>query len=188
MEAPGITRRRKPFLAPLWMSGLAMALVLVAFVAAGIAWRSATMTTVVVVRHAEKQLGTIEDPPLAPAGEERARRLAQLLGARSNDARLTAIYVSDTRRAQQTAAPLAAALALAPIVRPANDIEGLVEEVLREHRGKQVLIVGHSNTVPAIVGRLAGRDVPPMPDDQYDALYVVSVPSFGPPGLLRLSY
>ena len=43
-------------------------------------WNSATTTTIVLVRHAEKQVGAISDAPLSPQGEIRATRLAQMLG------------------------------------------------------------------------------------------------------------
>jgi broad specificity phosphatase PhoE len=183
MQAPGITRHRRPFLAPIWLT---FAAVLVAATAALAVYRSATTTTVVVVRHAEKQLGTIDDPPLSPEGEARAERLARLLGDASFGA-VTAILVTDTRRSQQTAAPLAKRLRLQPQVVAATDVEEMLEHV-REHRGSRVLVVGHSNTVPDIVGRLAGEKVPPIADGDYDDLYVVSTPTFGPASVLRLTF
>ena len=185
MQAPGITRQRRPFLAPIWLTFAAV--LLVAFVALGV-YRSAATTTVVVVRHAEKQLGTIEDPPLAPEGEARAERLARLLGDANGVGTIQGIYVTDTRRTQQTAAPLAARLRLKPEIVAADDVRGVLARVRREHRGSRVLIVAHNNTVPQIVGHLAAVDVPPIADDEYDDLYVVSVPTFGPSSVLRLTY
>ena len=96
--------RRRPLLTPVWLTAIA-GVVLVAIAA----WffLSLTTTTVVVVRHAEKELGTIEDPPLSQAGEQRAQLLARMFGERDARVRIDAIIVSDTRRAQRTAAPLA---------------------------------------------------------------------------------
>jgi len=56
------------------------------------------------------------------------------------------------------------------------------------HEGGSVLIVGHSNTVPELIRELGDIDVPPMADDEYDTLYVLSVPSFGHSSLLRMEY
>src|SRR5687767_14647820 len=105
MQPPGITRHRRPFLAPIWVAGAAL---LMAAAVAYVFYRSMATTTYVVVRHAEKQLGTIADPPLAAEGEARAERLARMFGAGTGIGAIRAIYVTDTRRTQQTAAPLAA--------------------------------------------------------------------------------
>jgi broad specificity phosphatase PhoE len=156
--------------------------------AAFVSYRSATTTTVVLVRHAERAMVTIDDPPLAAAGERRADRLAQMFGDVKGVGRLDAIYVSDTKRAQQTAAPLAARLGMKPMVYPAADVDGTAKTLLREHRGGRVLIVGHSNTVPALVAKLSGMSVPEIADDEYDNVYVVTVPSFGRASVLRLKY
>lgn len=151
-------------------------------------YRSATTTTVVLVRHAEKELGTIEDPPLTAAGEQRAERLAQMLGSVRGAGALDAIYVPKLRRAQQTALPLAMRLGLQPTVIPGRDIDALVSRILREHRGGRVLVVGQSTTLPKIVKRLSDMTIPPIADDEYDDLYVVTVPSIGRASVLRMKY
>jgi broad specificity phosphatase PhoE len=156
--------------------------------AAFVSYRSATTTTVVLVRHAEKVMGTIEDPPLAAEGVRRAERLAQMFGEVKAANGLDAIYVSDTKRSQQTAGPLVARLGAQPIVYPAADVEGAVRQVLRDHRGGRALIVGHSNTLPAMIEKLSGQTVPAISDEEYDDIYVVTVPSFGRSSVLRLKY
>ncbi len=185
MEAPAITRHRRPFLAPVWLLA-AFALAAAGFALA--AYRAAAATTVVIARHAEKALGTIDDPPLSPQGEQRAQRLAQMFGEPGGIGRLDAVYVTDTRRTQQTAAPLAARLNMTPVVLPANDVAGLAARILREHRGRAVLVLGHSNTVPRLIRELSGIEVPEIPNDEYDNLYVVSVPTFGSASVLRIKY
>ncbi|HEV7716048.1 MAG TPA: phosphoglycerate mutase family protein [Steroidobacteraceae bacterium] len=185
MQPPVVTRHRRPFLAPFWVMWL---LFFVLLAAAFVSYRSATTTTIVLVRHAEKVMVTIDDPPLAAEGQRRADRLAQMFGDVKGAGRLDAIYVSDTKRAQQTAAPLASRLGLKPVVYMASDVDGTAKELLREHRGGRALIVGHSNTVPAIVRKLSGMSVPEIPEDEYDDVYVVTVPSFGRASVLRLKY
>jgi broad specificity phosphatase PhoE len=186
MEAPAITRRRRPFLAPIWLPALAAVLVVVLAICA---YRSvSTTTTVVVVRHAEKALGTIDDPPLSPEGEQRSERLALIFGERAGAGHLDAIYVTDTRRTQQSAAPLAARLHLVPIVLRAADISAIAGRLLQEHRGGAVLFVGHGNTLPQLVRELSGKEIDPIPDEDYGEIYVLSVPRFGKASLVRLKY
>jgi broad specificity phosphatase PhoE len=156
--------------------------------AAVMAYRSATTTTIVVVRHAEKELVTIADPPLAEAGVRRAERLAQMFGDVKGAGAIEAIYVTDTKRSQMTAGPLASRLALKPTVLPGADVEGAAKRALRDHRGGRTLIVAHSNTVPQIVRRLSGQSVPDIGEEEYDNVYVVTVPSFGRSSVLRLKY
>ena len=185
MEAPAITRRRRPFLAPIWLPAL-VGLVVVAL--AVYACSCVSTTTIVAVRHAEKALGTIDDPPLAPEGEQRSERLALIFGERSGAGHLDAIYVTDTRRTQQTAAPLAARLHLVPVVLPAADISGAAARMLKEHRGGTVLVVGHSNTLPELIRKLSGKVIDPITDEDYGEIYVLSVPRFGKTSLVRMKY
>jgi broad specificity phosphatase PhoE len=185
MQPPVVTRHRRPFLAPFWVMWL---LFFALLAAAFVSYRSATTTTLVLVRHAEKVMGTIEDPPLAAEGVRRAERLAQMWGEVKTGNGLDALYVSDTKRAQQTMAPLASRLGMKPIVYPAADVDGMARRLLREHRGGRALIIGHGNTIPALVQKLSGQAVPEIPEDEYDNIYVVTVPSFGRSSVLRLKY
>jgi broad specificity phosphatase PhoE len=186
-ESPSLMRRRGPFLAPIWLLVLVAATVVVAGFAY---WRSMTTTTIVVIRHAEKQVNSISDAPLAPDGELRAARLAQMFGDAAQFGRLQKIYVTDTRRSQQSAAALAQRLALVPeIVAARTGSRELARRVLRENRGGRALVIGHSNTVPEIVAALGdSSDVPAMADDEFDTLYVVTVPTVGRPSVLRMKY
>ena len=151
--SPSLTRRRRTFLAPLWLLALAgVFLIAMAFAY----WNSATTTTIVLVRHAEKQVGAIDDAPLSPQGEVRASATRADVRRREPFGRVDRIYVTDTRRTQQTAAGLAQRLGLKPVVVDAKiDSRELARRVLRENRGGRALVVGHSNTVPEIVAALA---------------------------------
>jgi len=178
--------RRRPLLTPFWLTLL---LPIAVLLAAWWAWSSVATTTIVVVRHAEKELSSIDDPPLSMAGEARAAQLARMFGDATAGHHIEAIYVTATRRSQQTAAPLAQRLGLMPQVYEARDADALVARIFREHRGHSSLVIGHSNTVPDLVNRLArGAKVPPIGDAEYDTLYVVTVPSLGPASVLRLKY
>jgi phosphohistidine phosphatase SixA len=185
MEAPGITRHRRPFLAPLWLTLLALAL------AAGIAWsvyRDATTSVVVLTSSGEKEPGTIDDPPVSAEGEHRAQRLAQLFGpAGSGVGRLDALYVSGERRAQQTAAPLAELLHLAPTIYDVREAGHVAAAVLRTHEGAATLVIGGNGAVQQLLRQLAGPGAAAAAVEP-DLLYIVSVPTFGRPRVLRLKY
>jgi broad specificity phosphatase PhoE len=181
--------QHKPFLTPIWLT------VIAAFAAFGVAllciwvWFTASSTTVIVIRHAEKELAAEPDPPLSPPGQARAELLARMFGDTHGAGRLDGIYVSDTLRSRLTAAPLAARLGIAATVAPNDDSKRLAHRVLSENRGGRVMIVGHSNTVPDIVAALSGRsDIPKIEDKDYGVMYIVTVPRIGRANLLRLNY
>lgn len=149
----------------------------------GAQWFGQT-TTVIVLRHAEK-LTQGPDPALSPEGMARATRLASLL----RDSGVTAIYVSDTRRARETAEPLARRLGVQLVEYPGRKIDELAGSILDRHRGQTVLVVGHSNTVPPLLATLSrGRYTTRLADDEFDGLYFVTVNRFDPPSVLRLRY
>jgi broad specificity phosphatase PhoE len=193
MKKDHVSLQRQPFLAPIWLTAVAAigAAVVLGFSAFTVwAWATAASTTIVVIRHAEKDLSAdAVDPPLTEAGKARAELLARIFGNGKAPGHLDAIYVTPALRNRLTAAPLAAGLGLTPVVVPADDPRGLARKVLHEHAGGRVLIVGHSDTVPAIVSALSGDEkVPEIADDEYGTLYIVTVPRMGHANLLRLSY
>ncbi|HXZ60526.1 MAG TPA: phosphoglycerate mutase family protein [Steroidobacteraceae bacterium] len=185
MAPPGITRHRRPFLAPLWVTMLAL---LVAAAAAYTAYRGATTTVVVLASSGEREPGTIEDPPISAEGEHRAQRLAQLFAPAGGPGRLDAIYVSGERRAEQTAAPLAELLHLTPTVYDARNGAAVAADLLRSHEGSAVLVIGGAAALQQILRQLAGSGMAPQATADPGLLYIVSVPSFGRPRVLRLKY
>jgi broad specificity phosphatase PhoE len=173
MRWPRFEQRRRV----LWVS-------IALLTALAFAWglRSRVPTTLIVVRHADR---AGSEDALSAAGGLRAEALAHTLGAEP----LAAIYHSDTRRAQDTAAPLARVLGLTPLVRPARDTSNLVSEILAEHRGERVLVVGHSNTVPQIIAAAGGPALPDLPENEFDHLFVVtSAGLWGGTELMHLRY
>jgi phosphohistidine phosphatase SixA len=120
---------------------------------------------VLLVRHAEKQDAS-RDTKLSSAGLARAQALAVKL----RDAGITSIWTSEFRRTQETAKPLAQALHLSLHVHPAGDTQGLVALLRKE--GGRPLVVGHANTLPE-VAQLFGLHLDPLPEDEFDALFVL---------------
>jgi broad specificity phosphatase PhoE len=182
--------QRRPFLTPIWLTALAAVMAFGFAVFAVWVWGTAGSTTVIVIRHAEKDLSvSVTDPPLSPAGEARAALLARMFGDANALGHLDAIYVSQALRSRLTAAPLAARLSISATVAPADDPPGLVRRALREHAGGRVLIVGHGDTVPRIVAALSGNPkIPEIGDQEYGTMYIVAVPHIGHANLLRLNY
>jgi broad specificity phosphatase PhoE len=184
MEAPAITRYRRPFLAPLWVTLLIVAL---GALALGAVWRSATTTVVVLVHPVAKDPGTIDDPPLSTEGEDRATRLAQILGAVPGGAAVDAIYVSDDRRARQTAQPLSERLHLEVVPFAPAQARATALRALHEHAGGTVVVVASDATLPQML-REVGGDAPASAAGDADVIYVVSVPTFGRARELRLRF
>jgi len=142
--------------------------------------------TVVLVRHAEKAAAPADDPPLSAAGEARARDLLAAL----RDAGVSAVITTQFARTRATAQPTASALGLAPTVVAATNashIQDVVAEI-HKHRGKTVLVVGHSNTVPAIVEALGAKRPNAICDASYDDMFVVTIAGDGTATAVHAKY
>ena len=149
-------------------------------------------TTVMFVRHADTDTamaGTDNDAPLNERGRQRAELLADYLQNIDVVAGPNAIYASDKRRTQETAAPLAKRLGLEVQIANHQDPEGFMADVKREHRGKIVLVVSHSNTIAPLIDELHGsKDLRPFEHDDYDRVYIVTIPWYGKVKTLELRY
>jgi phosphohistidine phosphatase SixA len=171
--------RRRPLYTPLALvvgSVLAVVLVVTWLVAS---WGS---TTVVLLRHAEKvELG--ENPGLSEAGRAHAARLAEML----ERAGIEAIYVSQARRTQETAAPVAVATGIEPVVVKADQHGKLLRRLKWRHRSEVVLVVGHSNTVPLIADGL-GAEIGLVDAEDYSGLWIISYSRLRGTRLLTLRY
>jgi broad specificity phosphatase PhoE len=156
---------------------------------ADISLRKAILTTVLVIRHAERPGGS--DPPLTDAGKARAKKLIHVL----KKARIMAIFVTDTLRSQQTAGPLVTDLGLTAITY-GNEQE-LKNKIFPAYKGKVVLVVGHSNsnvmgqsnTAAGIIHILGGDpNACDIPNNEFDNLCVVTICLAGGVKVLNLQY
>ena len=167
------------------------AIIIYTAIAVGLAWffESQATTTMIFVRHAEKALIPVGDPGLSPEGQARAAELARQLVDADVVAGIDAIYSTPYRRTVETAQPVADALGL-PINQYApDDNEAVLAKILRNHKGKIILVVGHSDTLPTLIADLgASKKVPPIAEDEYDNLYLISIPWFGKTKTIRLRY
>jgi broad specificity phosphatase PhoE len=163
-----------------WLCALALAII--ATLAAVWLWPR-PVTTVLIVRHAEKAIGT-PGVPLNEEGHARAQTLMHVAG----DAGVAAVYASESLRNQQTVQPLADQLGVPVQVIAAADTEGLVDHLQSNYPGEVVVIAGHRNTIPAIIEELGGGTIRPIPDEDYDGLFVVTVSRFREAEVLHLNY
>ena len=147
--------------------------------------KTADVTTVIVVRHAEK-MDNSSDPELSAAGAVRAQALVNVV----RDAKIARIITTQFRRTRATAEPTATALGITPLVIPASPTHvQAIADTVRAHPGTSFLIVGHSNTVPAIVAALGAPAPAAICDSEYDNLFVVTLMSDGrPPVVVQTHY
>ena len=175
---------RRPHLAPILVP------LLIALAAgAGIWWIGtwARTTVVILVRHAEAESTQSGDPDLSKAGEARVRGLGEYLAGVLAGGKVDYLYSADTRRAQQTAAPIANQFKLPINLLSSSDWAGLPSRIRREHRGKTVVVVGYASTLPGVLSDLSATSAA-LAEDEYDSLFLVVMPSPGPTRVFRLRY
>ncbi|QHQ34233.1 histidine phosphatase family protein [Algicella marina] len=146
-------------------------------------WFFPITTTVFVVRHGEKATANPADPVLSTAGEARAQELAHVL----RDVGIDAVYVTQFQRTQLTGAPVAAEAGVTPVQYDAGTVSEAVDAALADFNGREVVIVGHSNTVDDIIAALGVNGVSELAESQFDRLFVVTKHS-GATHLTRLRY
>lgn len=146
---------------------------------------------VFIVRHAEKQTeANDKEVPLSEAGRARAKRIAEML----RDAGIVVVYSTDTVRTLSTAAPLAGIVKVKPVIYSATgpdgtvDLKPLAKKILEDQGSRNVLVVGHSNTIAPLIEALGCKETVTVGGSEYDGLWIV-VPAHsggGPPALFRL--
>jgi broad specificity phosphatase PhoE len=153
------------------------------------------VTTVFLVRHAEKAAEPREDPPLLESGNTRAQELARVL----EQAGIKAIYTSQFLRTRQTAEPLAKQLGITATTLPIKMNPSKPKEIwdqsykditdkIYEHPGDAALVVGHSNTIPEVIKMLGGDVAPIIDEKDFDNLFVVTVYAKGKSKVAHMKY
>lgn len=163
-------------------------LLLLAFTSSGLAQNgtSTQPTTLILVRHAEKQIVPPEnkDPDISPAGQIRAIELARMFG----NAGIGAIYATQYKRTQQTVQPLAEKTGVTVNKIEAKNTADLVKQIRANNAGQVVFIAGHNNSVPEIIAAFGGPQMPIIPETDFDNVYILTVHTSGPPTLLKLKF
>jgi len=126
--------------------------------------------TAYLTRHAEKETTGAGNPDLTQKGESRAERYIQLL----QHVPITAVYSTDTVRTRATAAPLARAKNVPVQIYQVGKLNR--RDLIEQHAGEAIFIVGHSNTIPKMINRLLNSDQFTEIDEQdYDDFFIVAL-------------
>ena len=142
---------------------------------------SGTITTVMLIRHAERDNFFI----VTPQGHERARALVDAAG----DMEIAAIYSPDLQRNLATVGPLSKHLGLEVTLIPRiskNTVIKIVSDILARHAGEVVLLVGNgSGNLRLLHHRLGGTGDGPY---TYGDLFIYSIPDQGPVKVIESRY
>jgi len=171
----GNSQKKNPMIKWLIVHVVVITVLIAGFVALTKMPKSETVsndTVVYLVRHAEKITGENagRDPALTVEGKARANTLAELL----RDKSITKVYSSNYIRTRSTAVPTAEMSGVEIELYDPRNLPALAT-VIQETKG-HILVVGHSNTIPATVNALGGvGGAPIFEKSEYDRLYVVTM-------------
>ncbi len=140
------------------------------FLLTGLISSAQDFTTVILVRHAEKDMtASTNNPDLSPEGQERAKALSHVLANMD----ISAVYSTPYLRTRNTVQGIAAIKNL-EIHEYAPFDEDAILKIIESNHGKTILFSGHSNTVPAMLNLLTRtKDYPVLSDNDYDNLFIV---------------
>jgi broad specificity phosphatase PhoE len=131
---------------------------------------SQEISTYYLIRHAEKEIIANKNPSLTSIGELRAQAWADVF----REIKFDVIYSTDYKRTKATARPTAIKNNLELIIYHPRNID--IEKFKKDTKGKTVLIVGHSNTIPNFVNQLIGqKKYTDIEDDNNGNLYIVEL-------------
>ena len=175
-------QRRRPRLVPIAV------FVLIVFALAWFAEQQAT-TTLIFVRHTDSDTSVEIDPPLNRIGRERAELLADVVEDIDVVAGVDAVYASEHRRTQETAAAVAERLDLDVSIRDPYEVVPFMADVLREHKGEIVLVVTLGDALAPLVEELHGsKNIPLFDPNDHDDIFIVTIPWFGKVKTLQFHY
>ncbi|MDH5413812.1 MAG: histidine phosphatase family protein, partial [Flavobacteriaceae bacterium] len=129
-------------------------------------------STYYLIRHAEKDRSDPADknPDLSKKGRQRALNWSIIF----DQFKIDAVYSTNYKRTLQTVQYIANTKKLS--INTYDPFEIDYEQFLRDTKGKNVLIVGHSNTIPDFANKLIREDIYTEIDDQNNAnLYMVTL-------------
>jgi len=138
------------------------------------AFLASCSTTIYVVRHAEKAVTAGADPNLSNAGEQRALALRDSLATKP----LNNIYATQFVRTLQTAQATASAQNIAVYRYNTTASDSLIEALIHKQK-KKFLVVGHSNTVPAMLRKIGlNPSMQQIPENDFDNFFTVKISWF----------
>jgi hypothetical protein len=153
-----------------------------------------TTTTIILVRHAERDPGL--DPPLNAEGAARAQILKEVLSENG----VSAIFSPDLMRNRQTVEPLAQLLGIditlwnpASFANTTVFANAVADDILANYAGRTVLFVGNIGSSSLgttgineeLYTRFGGTGRPP---NRYQDMYIFVVPDQGPTRFIKTIY
>jgi broad specificity phosphatase PhoE len=166
------------------MKRFAIAISLIGAALFGCAQPKDEFTTLILVRHAEKENDGTKDPGLTAEGKARAADLVKILG----ETKIDAVYSTNYKRTMSTVEPLAAAKGLSILTY--NPMKGEeMDRILQAHAGATIVICGHSNTTPWVANYFLDKEeLADFKDSDYDNLIILSVLKKGNTKVTLLNY
>lgn len=145
-----------------------------AFTDAAFAQQQHRKLTVILLRHAEKDLSEEMDtanPELSAAGKLRAEKLVAVAGKYQPDA----IYSTDYIRTRATVRPLARSRRMMTQIYDPRDLPQMRDLIL-SGKIKRLVVVGHNNTTPALANLLIGQEkYQKLAETQYDKIWIIKI-------------
>lgn len=128
-------------------------------------------TTVIIMRHAEKQNSKDPDPNLSEAGKQRALKIARLF----KDVPVTHLLSTPFKRTRETLEQLAEEKGMAiEVFDPAKPEEFM--DMIRSAKGQTLVFAGHSNTAPEWVNLILGeKKYDALKEDDYGKIWIITV-------------
>jgi broad specificity phosphatase PhoE len=143
-----------------------------------------SITKVFIIRHAEKADDGSKDPPLSGPGKIRAAALAKTLSKTP----VHGIYSTPYKRTRETVAVISAQSGIAIENYNPMDVEAIHSLVLSQ-KGKTLVLVGHSNTVPLILNKLTQSTVyKNLPETEFDNIWLLLLKGTELVDLIHLTY
>ena len=127
------------------------------------------VSTIILIRHAEKEDASTKDPSLSEKGKKRAEALVQLF----KDISIDAFYATPYKRTTETITPIAKAKGK-EVLRYNPSDKNSIAEMMQSGKGKKIMIAGHSNTLPPTVNALIGKnEFTTMDENEYGKIWIV---------------
>ncbi len=130
--------------------------------------------TVILLRHAEKDVSEGADtanPELSAAGNLRAQKLVEIINKYQPDA----IYSSDYIRTRATVRPLARKRRMMTQIYDLRNLNQM-HDLIVSGKIKRIVVVGHSNTTPALANLLIKQDkYKNLAESEYDKIWIIKI-------------
>jgi phosphohistidine phosphatase SixA len=131
------------------------------------------VTTIIVMRHAEKESGKDPDPELSPEGKKRAAQLAYLF----KDVPVTRLLATPFKRTQHTLANIASDKSIMVESYEPSKIPELAS-TLKQLSGQTIIIAGHANTAPDLVNQLLNeKRYSQLNENEFGKIWIVTLDS-----------